>query len=245
MKKLIALLMTLAIVVSLCACGSSSNGSTDTNDTVSESSVPETSNEDTESQQPEETDTETQQPEETDTETQQPEEVQEPAAMESGDTGDGPADLDAGLVKFTVPEGYSYEVYDFYIDEDDSLHGSIVIDINETGSYDTPVRVNVTTQNMVYSQDDAIQHTIDLCNLQTYEKGEYTIGDTATYGENTYTQIDISTEWSEETYFTAYADNGNSYGEGVFIRVVVNTNEMAADDPLVKAILESLVVVTK
>ena len=235
MKKLIALLMTLAIVVSLCACGSSSNGSTDTNDTVSESSVPETSNEDTESQQPEETDTET----------QQPEEVQEPAAMESGDTGDGPADLDAGLVKFTVPEGYSYEVYDFYIDEDDSLHGSIVIDINETGSYDTPVRVNVTTQNMVYSQDDAIQHTIDLCNLQTYEKGEYTIGDTATYGENTYTQIDISTEWSEETYFTAYADNGNSYGEGVFIRVVVNTNEMAADDPLVKAILESLVVVTK
>ena len=233
MKKLIALLMSLAIVVSLCACGSSSDdnsandGDTVTNNTdttepvggESEGGESDTSGEGTE--------------------------TQEPAGMQAGDTGDGPADLNAGLVTFTIPEGYSYEVYDFYIDEDDSLHGSIVIDINETGSYDTPVRVNVTTQNMVYSQDDAIQHTIDLCNLQTYEKGEYTIGDTATYGENTYTQIDISTEWSEETYFTAYADNGNSYGEGVFIRVVVNTNEMAADDPLVKAILESLVVVTK
>ncbi len=224
MKKLIALLMSLVIVVSLCACGSS-NGSTDTNGTESESSVLDTSNEETESQQPEET--------------------QEPAGMQEGDKGDGPADLDAGLVKFTVPEGYSYEAYNFYIDEDEPLHGSIIIDICETGSYGTPVRVDVTTQNMVYSQDDAIQHTIDLCNLQTYEEGKYTIGDTATYGENTYTRIDISTEYSEETYFTAYAENGNSYGGGAFIRVKVDTKMMAADDPLVKAILESLVVVTK
>ncbi len=238
MKKFIALLMSLTIAVSLCACGNSSSGSTDANVTESErseSSVPDTSNEKTESQQPEEANVETQQPEET----------QEPAGMQEGDTGDGPADLDAGLVKFTVPEGYSYEAYDFYIDEDEPLHGYIIIDINETGSYGTPVRVDVNTQSMVYSQDDAIQRTIDLCNLQTSKEGKYTIGDTATYGENTYTRIDISTEYSEETYFTAYAENGNSYGGGAFIRVKVDTEKMEADDPLVKAILESIVVVTK
>ena len=245
MKKLIALLMTLAIVVSLCACGSSSNGSTDTNDTVSESSVPETSNEDTESQQPEETDTETQQPEETDTESQQPEKTQESAGIEAGDKGDGPADIDASLVKFTVPEGYSYEAYEYYIDDADPLFGNLQFDICKTGGYDTLVQVVATTQYYVHSQDEAVQKVIELCNLDTYEKGEATIGDEVTYGDITYTRIDVTTEWSDNTFYVAYAENGNSGDVGLVVKFVVNNKMIDSDDPLINAVLESLVVVTK
>ena len=235
MKKLIALLMALAIVVSLCACGSSSNGSTDTNDTESESSVPETSNEDTGSQQPEETDTET----------QQPEEAQEPAGMQEGDKGDGPADIDASLVTFTVPEGYSYEAYSYYIDDDDSLFGNLQFDICETSGYNTLVQVVATTQYYVHSQDEAVQKVIELCNLDTYEKGEATIGDEVTYGDITYTRIDVTTEWSDNTFYVAYAENGNSGDVGLVVKFVVDNNMIDSDDPLINAVLESLVVVTK
>ena len=225
MKKLIALFMALAIVVSLCACGSSSNGSTDTNDTESASSVPETSNEDTESQQPEKT--------------------QEPAGIETGDKGDGPADIDASLVKFTVPEGYSYEAYEYYIDDADPLFGNLQFDICKTGGYDTLVQVVATTQYYVHSQDEAVQKVIELCNLDTYEKGEATIGDEVTYGDITYTRIDVTTEWSDNTFYVAYAENGNSGDVGLVVKYVVDNNMIDSDDPLINAVLESLVVVTK
>ena len=235
MRKLIALLMSLAIVVSLCACGSSSNGSTDTSGTESESSVPETSNEDTGSQQPEETDTET----------QQPEEAQEPAGMQEGDKGDGPADIDASLVTFTVPEGYSYEAYSYYIDDDDPLFGNLQFDICETSGYNTLVQFVATTQYYVHSQDEAVQKVIELCNLDTYEKGEATIGDEVTYGDITYTRIDVTTEWSDNTFYVAYAENGNSGDVGLVVKFVVDNNMIDSDDPLINAVLESLVVVTK
>ena len=231
MKKFIALLVTLTLLLGLCACGKSSDDSSTQEDTTtSESSEADASESEAESVQTDETDAT----------------VQESAEMQEGDTGDGPADLNAGLVTFTLPEGYSYEAYTYYIDEDDPLFGSIQINISETDSYDTLINVDATTQTMASNYDEAIQTTIDLCNLDTYEDGKYTINDTVTYGDYTYTPINISTEWYDSTYFVTYVENGNSYNSGgLLIRIIVDNKKLASDDPLVKTILESLVVVTE
>ena len=167
--------------------------------------------------------------------------------MQAGDTGDGPADLDAGLVKFTLPEGYSYEVDSIYIDEDDPLAGNLCIYLTKTdASIALPiVKVNASTMDMVSSQEEAVQKTIELCNLQTYSDGKYAIGDDVTYGTNTYTRVDVTTEYSDETFYVTYANTGNSYGTGLKVCVQVNNKEIEADDPLINAVLESLVVVTK
>lgn len=230
MKKIIALLMVFTLMFSVCACGKNNDDSNTSKDASSASSESETSKEEA-----------TPTDDETDNET----DTQSSACMEEGETGDGPADLNAGLVTFTVPEGYSYEAYTIYIDEEDPLFGNITVDIMETGSYGMPIRIEASTQNFVSSQDEAVQKSIELYNLPTYEEGTSSIGESVAYGENTFTQVDFSTEYGAETFFVAYAENGNDDEAGLHIVVKVDTAEIAADDPVVKEILESIAVVTK
>ena len=86
---------------------------------------------------------------------------------------------------------------------------------------------------------------IELCNLDTYEKGEATIGDEVTYGDTTYTKIDVTTEWSDQTFYVAYAENGNNGDVGLVINFIVNNQQIDSADPLIGEVLESIKVVTK
>lgn len=93
--------------------------------------------------------------------------------------------------------------------------------------------------------DEAVQKVIELCNLDTYEKGEATIGDEVTYGDTTYTKIDVTTEWSDQTFYVAYAENGNNGDVGLVINFIVNNQQIDSADPLIGEVLESIKVVTK
>ncbi len=243
MKKIIALLVVTAIVVSLCAaCGKSSSESStaaendqsstaasDAQETADEAeSTPDASGETEEAAEPDAAES-------------------EPAGLQAGDTGDGPAELDAGLIKFTLPEGYSYEVNSIYIDEDDPLAGNLWIFLTEADASSSiaAVKVVATTMDMSAGHEDAVQKTIDLCNLQTYKEGKYTIVGDVTGGENTYTQVDVTTEYSNETYYVTYAETGNSYGTGLHVTVKVDNTMIESDDPLIKAVLDSIQIVKK
>ena len=240
MKKIIALLVVAAIVVSICAaCGSSGSESS----TVKETDESSTAANSTESVSEEAGESAA---DASEAEPSQAEETEaEPAGIEAGDKGDGPTDIDASLVKFTVPGGYSYEAYDYYIDDSDPLFGSLQFNICETGGYNTLVQVVATTQYYVHSQDEAVQKVIELCNLNTYKEGKAVIGDNVTYGDITYTRIDVTTEWSDNTFYVAYAENGNDGGVGLVVKFVVNNKNIDSADPLINAVLESLAVVTK
>ena len=55
----------------------------------------------------------------------------------------------------------------------------------------------------------------------------------------------MTTEWSDNTFYVAYAENGNDGGVGLVVKFVVDNKMIDSDDPLINAVLESLVVVTK
>ena len=248
-RKLAALFVSLTVAASLCACGgSSSTAST----TVAETTEAEASAEEEETTaeeaaaEEEETTAEEAAAEEEETSAEEAA-AGEAAGIEAGDTGDGPADIDASLITFTVPEGYSYEAYDYYIDDADPLFGNLQFDIYETDSSTTLalVQVAATTQYYVHSEDEAIEKVIELCNLDTYEKGEYSIGDVVKYGDITYTRLDVTTEYSDATYYVAYAENGNNGDVGLVVRLNVDNNNLEPDDPLIGAVLESIKIVTK
>ena len=239
-KKLAAVCMSLTVMASLCACGGGSSTATTTAaaTTAAETTAEETTAEETTA---EETAAEA---EET---TAEEAAAEEASGIEEGDTGDGPTDIDANLVTFTVPEGYSYEAYSYYIDETDPLFGDLQFDIYKTDSSTglALVQVVATTQYYVHSQDEAVQKVIELCNLDTYKEGKANIGDDVTYGDVTYTKVDVTTEWSDQTFYVAYAENGNNGGVGLVVKYVVNNKEIAADDPLIGEVLESIKIVTK
>ena len=255
-KKLAAVCMSLTVMASLCACGggSSTASTTAAETTAAETTVEETSAEEEETAAEETVAEENAESAETEEAAGEAEETtaeetaaEEEAGIEEGDKGDGPADIDASLVTFTVPEGYSYEAYSYYIDEADPLFGDLQFDIYKTDSLTglALVQVVATTQYYVHSQDEAVQKVIELCNLDTYKEGKANIGDDVTYGDVTYTKVDVTTEWSDQTFYVAYAENGNNGGVGLVVKYVVNNKEVAADDPVIGEVLESIKIVTK
>ena len=247
-KKLAAVCMSLTVMASLCACGGGSSAeSTTAAETTATETVVETSAEAEETAAEETTAEENAEASETEETTAEETAAEEVAGIEEGDKGDGPADIDASLVAFTVPEGYSYEAYSCYIDDADPLFGDLQLDIYKTDSSTglALVQVVATTQYYVHSQDEAVQKVIELCNLDTYKEGKANIGDDVTYGDVTYTKIDVTTEWSDQTFYVAYAENGNNGGVGLVVKYVVNNKEVAADDPVIGEVLESIKIVTK
>ncbi len=249
-KKLAAVCMSLTVMAGLCACGGGSGtgsttaaATTAAENTAEETSAEagETASEETaEAAEDEETTAEAE-------ETAAEEAAEEEAGIEAGDKGDGPADIDASLVTFTVPEGYSYEAYNYYIDDADPLFGDLQFDIYKTDSSSTIALVQVvaTTQYYVHSKDEAIQKVIELQNLDTYQEGKAVIGDDVTYGDTAYTRIDVTTEWSDQTFYVAYAENGNSGDVGLVVKFVVDNKMIDSEDPLINAVLDSLAIATK
>ena len=219
MKKMLSLILALMLALCLCACGggdTSTDAETEEETTGQEAETPET------------------------------DEAEEPEAsegLEEGDEGDGPAELQAGLIDVTIPEGMSYQVDTYYISEDDPLFGSVRFNLYKA---DGAVigKLIATTQNMVGSMEEAVQNTIDLRNLDTYSNGaSYAMGDTMSLGGLTYQTLSTTSEFGTNYYCVTYVTRGDGDSDGLKIELSLMDEVMTPDDPMVAELLNSLSVV--
>ena len=216
MKKILALLMILAVSLSLFACGKA-DGDGKESTTGNTIAVDET--EDTTA------------------------EVTTAEGMKEGDEGNGPADINAEFITLKLPAGYKYKVDSFSEDSKDPLKGNVTLFIYKDGEYSPVAKLTATARNMVRSQEEAVENTIKLCNLQTYKNGKSEIGKDAQYGENTYSIIHVTTENYEKDFFVTYANRGESDKTGLLVKLEINNKNIKADDPFIKELLDSLKIV--
>ena len=163
--------------------------------------------------------------------------------IQEGDEGNGPADIDAEFITLKLPAGYKYKVDSFSKDSKDPLKGNVTLFIYKDGEYSPVAKLTATARNMVRSQEEAVENTIKLCNLQTYKNGKSEIGDDAQYGENTYSIIHVTTENYEKDFFVTYANRGESDKTGLLVKLEINNKNIKADDPFIKELLDSLKIV--
>ena len=216
MKKILALLMILAVSFSLFACGKvdgdgmeKTSGNTNAVDKTEDTTA----------------------------------EVTTAAGMKKGDEGNGPADINAEFITLKLPSGYKYEVDSFSKDSKDPLKGNVTLFIYKDGEYSSVATLTATARNMVGSQEEAVENTIKLCNLQSYKNGKSETGKDAQYGENTYSPIHVTTEYYEKDFFVTYANRGAADKTGLLVKLEINNKNIKADDPFIKELLESLKIV--
>lgn len=220
MKKVLALLMILTVSLSLFACGKVDG---DGMENTTENTMEITNAADkTEGQTAEATTAE---------------------GIQEGDEGNGPADIDAEFITLKLPAGYKYKVDSFSKDSKDPLKGNVTLFIYKDGEYSSVATLTATARNMVRSQEEAVENTIKLCNLQTYKNGKSEIGKDAQYGENTYSTIHVTTENYEKDFFVTYANRGESDKTGLLVKLEINNKNIKADDPFIKELLDSLKIV--
>ena len=220
MKKILALLMILTVSLSLFACGKvDGDGMENTTENTTEIT---NAADKTEGQTAEATTAE---------------------GIQEGDEGNGPADIDAEFITLKLPAGYKYKVDSFSKDSKDPLKGNVTLFIYKDGEYSSVATLTATARNMVRSQEEAVENTIKLCNLQTYKNGKSEIGDDAQYGENTYSTIHVTTENYEKDFFVTYANRGESDKTGLLVKLEINNKNIKADDPFIKELLDSLKIV--
>lgn len=156
MKKILALLMILTVSLSLFACGKADG---DGKESTTGNTIAVDKTEDTTA------------------------EVTTAEGMKEGDEGNGPADINAEFITLKLPAGYKYKVDSFSKDSKDPLKGNVTLFIYKDGEYSPVAKLTATARNMVRSQEEAVENTIKLCNLQTYKNGKSEIGKDAQYGE--------------------------------------------------------------
>lgn len=220
MKKVLALLMILTVSLSLFACGKA-DGDGMENTTENTTEITNAADK-TEGQTAEVTTAE---------------------GMKEGDEGNGPADINAEFITLKLPAGYKYKVDSFSKDSKDPLKGDVTLFIYKDGEYSPVAKLTATARNMVRSQEEAVENTIKLCNLQTYKNGKSEIGKDAQYGENTYSIIQVTTENYEKDFFVTYANRGESDKTGLLVKLEINNKNIKADDPFIKELLDSLKIV--
>ena len=220
MKKVLALLMILTVSLSLFACGKVDG---DGMENTTENTMEITNAADkTEGQTAEATTAE---------------------GIQEGDEGNGPADIDAEFITLKLPAGYKYKVDSFSKDSKDPLKGNVTLFIYKDGEYSSVATLTATARNMVRSQEEAVENTIKLCNLQTYKNGKSEIGKDAQYGKNTYSTIHVTTDYYEKDFFVTYANRGASDTTGLLVKLEINNKNIKADDPFIKELLDSLKIV--
>ena len=170
-------------------------------------------------------------------------EVTTAEGMKEGDEGNVPADINAEFITLKLPAGYKYKVDSFSKDSKDPLKGDVTLFIYKDGEYSPVAKLTATARNMVRSQEEAVENTIKLCNLQTYKNGKSEIGKDAQYGENTYSTIHVTTENYEKDFFVTYANRGESDKTGLLVKLEINNKNIKADDPFIKELLDSLKIV--
>ncbi len=212
MKKILALLMAMAMTAALVGCD---GGNTDDNS----SSTPKTEATTVASAEEETTVAE-------DTVTE----------MELGDSGEGEKKLSCMFFDVTIPEGLLYEVYDLGFASETS--GSVEVKFGKSSTIEGAIRFS--TQRMQSNLEDVVDYTIELRNLDTYEEGKYEINDDVTIGDTTYREVKISTEWDNETIYVAYYKT--DAGEDAAVEIILSDDDgMTLDDPLVKELINSIV----
>lgn len=216
MKKILALLMILTVSLSLFACGKADG---DGKESTTGNTIAVDKTEDTTA------------------------EVTTAEGMKEGDEGNGPADINAEFITLKLPAGYKYKVDSFSKDSKDPLKGDVTLFIYKDGEYSPVAKLTATARNMVRSQEEAVENTIKLCNLQTYKNGKSEIGKYAQYGENTYSIIHVTTENYEKDFFVTYANRGESDKTGLLVKLEINNKNIKADDPFIKELLDSLKIV--
>lgn len=216
MKKILALLMILTVSLSLFACGKADG---DGKESATGNTIAVDKTEDTTA------------------------EVTTAEGMKEGDEGNGPADINAEFITLKLPAGYKYKVDSFSKDSKDPLKGDVTLFIYKDGEYSPVAKLTATARNMVRSQEEAVENTIKLCNLQTYKNGKSEIGKDAQYGENTYSTIHVTTENYEKDFFVTYANRGESDKTGLLVKLEINNKNIKADDPFIKELLDSLKIV--
>ena len=216
MKKILALLMILTVSLSLFACGKADG---DGKESTTGNTIAVDKTEDTTA------------------------EVTTAEGMKEGDEGNGPADINAEFITLKLPAGYKYKVDSFSKDSKDPLKGNVTLFIYKDGEYSPVAKLTATARNMVRSQEEAVENTIKLCNLQTYKNGESEIGKDAQYGENTYSTVHVTTEYYEKDFFVTYANRGASDTKGLLVKLEINNKDIKADDPFIKELLDSLKIV--
>ncbi len=216
MKKILALLMILTVSLSLFACGKADGDGKEstTGNTIAVDETEDTTAEETTAE-----------------------------GMKEGDEGNGPADINAEFITLKLPAGYKYKVDSFSKDSKDPLKGDVTLFIYKDGEYSPVAKLTATARNMVRSQEEAVENTIKLCNLQTYKNGKSEIGKDAQYGENTYSIIHVTTENYEKDFFVTYANRGESDKTGLLVKLEINNKNIKADDPFIKELLDSLKIV--
>ena len=230
MKRIIAITLTLLMVFSLFACNKGGSDTTTENSNPSESTSAEASSTDA-SASTTEADSTTQ--------------AADPSNLEAGSEGAGPVELKTDFFNVKVPEKMSYEVSSYYVDESNPLFGSIEIKFRNEKKY-IIATLKATTQNMVKSKEEAVENTIDLCNLDTYKNGaSATEGKDAKYGENTFSTINVKTEFYEKDFYVDYVKRGDNDSKGLLVKLEVNLGSTGVqkDDPIIKEILSSLSIV--
>ncbi len=216
MKKILAVLMILAVSLSLFACGKV-DGDGGENTTGNTNAVEKTEDPATE--------------------------TTTAAGMKNGDEGNGPADINAEFITLKLPSGYKYKVDSFSKDSKDPLKGNVTLFIYKDGAYSSVATLTATARNMVDSQEEAVENTIKLCNLQSYKNGKSKTGKDIQYGENTYSTIHVTTEYYEKDFFVTYANRGDSDKTGLLVKLEINNKNIKADDPFIKELLDSLKIV--
>ena len=216
MKKILALLMILTVSLSLFACGKADG---DGKESTTGNTIAVDKTEDTTA------------------------EVTTAEGMKEGDEGNGPADINAEFITLKLPAGYKYKVDSFSKDSKDPLKGDVTLFIYKDGEYSPVAKLTATARNMVRSQEEAVENTIKLCNLQTYKNGKSEIGKDVQYGENTYSTIHVTTENYEKDFFVTYANRGASDKTGLLVKLEIKNDKIKADDPFIKELLDSLKIV--
>ena len=216
MKKILALLMILTVSLSLFACGKADG---DGKESTTGNTIAVDKTEDTTA------------------------EVTTAEGMKEGDEGNGPADINAEFITLKLPAGYKYKVDSFSKDSKDPLKGNVTLFIYKDGEYSPVAKLTATARNMVRSQEEAVENTIKLCNLQTYKNGKSEIGKDVQYGENTYSTIHVTTENYEKDFFVTYANRGASDKTGLLVKLEIKNDKIKADDPFIKELLDSLKIV--
>ena len=144
--------------------------------------------------------------------------------------------VDTAIAKFTVPAWMKYEVESDYISDDNQI-ATIELSIQPLEVFQL-WNFKITNQGMVDSYEKAIEHTIALQNLDTYDNWSSELLDEVEYNGIKYQTIKTTTEYGSD-YFLAWY----KWGWEIVVKMPEEKGWFEINGPEVKALLESLTVV--
>ncbi len=145
--------------------------------------------------------------------------------------------VDTAIAKFTVPAGMKYEVKSDYI-SDDGQTATIELGLEPLEATQF-WSIRITNQWMVDSYERAVEHTIELQNLDSYTNwATADLLDEVEYAGIKYQTIKVTTEWGTD-YFLA----GYKWWWEIVLKIPEKDGGFTIDWEEVKSLMESISVV--